>query len=82
MDFRIADTFTGSLARLTAQEQKNVKSAAFDLHLNPASPNRSFHRLERARDARFWSMRITMTQPINGRNGANWNPIPSPEQRS
>ncbi|WP_130472699.1 3'-5' exonuclease [Candidatus Magnetaquicoccus inordinatus] len=59
MNFRIADTFTGSLARLTAQEQKAVKSAAFDLHLNPVAPNLKMHKLERAKDARFWSMRIT-----------------------
>lgn len=59
MEFRIADTFTGSLARLTAQEQKSVKSTAFDLHLNPAAPSLRFHKLERAKDARFWSMRIT-----------------------
>ncbi|MFZ0496308.1 MAG: hypothetical protein WBG11_11085 [Methylocella sp.] len=29
MEFRIADTFTGSLARLTCDEQKAVKTAAF-----------------------------------------------------
>ena len=38
MDFRIADTFTDSLARLTGEEQKAVKTTAFDLQLNPASP--------------------------------------------
>jgi hypothetical protein len=36
MDFRIADTFTDSLARLTGDEQKTVKTAAFDLQLNPS----------------------------------------------
>ena len=35
MEFRIADTFTGSLARLTGEEQKAVKTTAFDLQLNP-----------------------------------------------
>ena len=30
MDFRIADTFTDALARLSAQEQKAVKTSAFD----------------------------------------------------
>ena len=43
MEFRIADTFTESLARLTGDEQKTVKMAAFDLQLNPASPSMSFH---------------------------------------
>jgi hypothetical protein len=36
MEFRIADTFTESLARLTGEEQKAVKTTAFDLQLNPA----------------------------------------------
>jgi mRNA-degrading endonuclease RelE of RelBE toxin-antitoxin system len=58
MDFRIADTFTESLARLTPDEQKVVKTTAFDLQLNPASPGMSFHRLDKARDKRFWSVRV------------------------
>ena len=37
MEFRIADTFTDGLARLTADEQKSAKTTAFDLQLNPAS---------------------------------------------
>ena len=52
MEFRIADTFTDSLARLTGDEQRAVKTTAFDLQMNPASPGLSFHRLERVRDAR------------------------------
>lgn len=59
MDFRIADTFTDSLARLTADEQKAVKTTAFDLQLNPASPGMSFHKLDNARDCNFWSVRVT-----------------------
>ena len=42
MDFRIADTFTDSLARLTSKEQKAVKTTAFDLQLYPANPGMSF----------------------------------------
>jgi hypothetical protein len=38
MEFRIADTFSDSLARLTGDEQKGVKTTAFDLQLNPANP--------------------------------------------
>jgi hypothetical protein len=49
MDFRIADTFTDSLARLTGDEQKAVKTTAFDLQLNPANPGFSFHKLDMAR---------------------------------
>jgi hypothetical protein len=33
MEFRISDTFTDSLSKLTAQEQKAVKTTAFDLQL-------------------------------------------------
>lgn len=58
MDFRIADTFTESLARLTGDEQKAVKTTAFDLQINPASPGKSFHKLAKARDKGFWSVRV------------------------
>jgi superfamily I DNA/RNA helicase/mRNA-degrading endonuclease RelE of RelBE toxin-antitoxin system len=58
MEFRIADTFTASLARLTSDEQKAVKNTAFDLQLNPAHPSLSFHKLDRARDKNFWSVRV------------------------
>lgn len=59
MEFRIADTFTDSLARLTGDEQKLVKTTAFDLQVNPASPGMSFHKLDRARDKNFWSVRVS-----------------------
>lgn len=58
MQFRIADTFTASLARLTGEEQKAVKTTAFDLQLNPASPGMSFHKLDNVRDKNFWSVRV------------------------
>lgn len=58
MDFRIADTFTDSLVRLTGEEQKAVKTSAFDLQLNPANPGLSFHKLDRAKDKNFWSIRV------------------------
>ena len=61
MEFRIADTFTGSLARLTGDEQKAVKTTAFDLQLDPANPGMSFHKLGKAKDKRFWSVRSTLT---------------------
>jgi mRNA-degrading endonuclease RelE of RelBE toxin-antitoxin system len=59
MEFRIADTFSDSLARLTADEQKAVKTTAFDLQLNPAHPSLSFHKLDAARDKNFWSVRAS-----------------------
>ena len=58
MEFRIADTFTDSLARLTGDEQKAVKTTAFDLQLNPANPGMSFHKIEKAKDKNFWSIRV------------------------
>ncbi len=59
MEFLIADTFTDSLARLTGDEQKAVKTTAFDLQLNPASPGMSFHKLDKAKDKNFWSVRVS-----------------------
>ena len=58
MEFRIADTFTDSLSRLTGDEQKAVKTTAFDLQLNPANPGFSFHKLDKAKDKNFWSVRV------------------------
>ena len=59
MQFRIADTFTDSLAKLTGDEQKVVKTTAFDLQINPASPGMQFHKLNAARDPNFWSVRVS-----------------------
>lgn len=59
MHFRIADTFTDSLVRLTGEEQKAVKTTAFDLQMNPANPGMSFHKLDKARDKNFWSVRVS-----------------------
>jgi len=58
MVFRIADTFTDSLARRTGEEQKSVKTTAFDLQMNAANPGMSFHKLDRAKDKNFWSVRV------------------------
>src|SRR4051812_28486652 len=59
MEFRIADTFTDSLGRLTGEEQKAVKTTAFDLQLNPTNPGMSFHKLDKAKDKNFWSVRVS-----------------------
>ena len=56
MQFRIADTFTASLAKLTGNEQKAAKITALDLQLNPAQPGLQFHKLHSAPDPRFWSV--------------------------
>jgi len=60
MQFRISDTFTDSLARLTGEEQKVVKTTAFDLQMNPANPSLNFHKLDKAKDKRFWSVRANL----------------------
>jgi len=55
----IADTFTDSLTKLTGNEQKAVKTTAFDLQMNPANPSMQFHKLDRAKDPNFWSVRVS-----------------------
>ena len=60
MEFRISDTFTDSLARLTSQEQRVAKTTAFDLQLNPASSSLRFHKLDRVKDPNFWSVSANM----------------------
>lgn len=59
MEFRIADTFTASLARLGNKEQKEAKLAAFDLQTNPAHPSLQMHRIDRSKDPDFWSVRAS-----------------------
>ena len=60
MEFRIADTFTDSLGKLSGQEQKAVKTTAFDLQLNPASTGLRYHKLDRSKDPNFWSVSVNM----------------------
>ena len=57
MEFRISDSFTGSLAKLTGDEQKGVKTTAFDLQMNPENPGHRFHKLDYAQDKNFRSVR-------------------------
>jgi hypothetical protein len=59
VNFLIADSFTDSLARLTGDEQKAAKTTVFDLQVDPSRPGLSFHRLDRAKDSNFWSVRVS-----------------------
>ena len=59
MNFRIAVTFTDSLVKLTSEEQKAVKTTAFDLQINPANSGMKFHRLDKVKDRNFWSVRVS-----------------------
>lgn len=58
MDFRIADSFVDGLRRLHGPDLKAAKTAAFDLQLDPAAPGLRMHRLDRAADRHFWSVRV------------------------
>lgn len=58
MEFRIADTFTDSLARLTGDEQKAVETTAFDLQMSRASTGMQLHKLDKATDKNSWSVRV------------------------
>ncbi|PKM00841.1 MAG: DNA helicase, partial [Gammaproteobacteria bacterium HGW-Gammaproteobacteria-7] len=59
MNFLLASTFTDSVARLTSDEQKAVKTTTYDLQVNPSAPGHAFHKLDRARDKNFWSVRVS-----------------------
>ena len=60
MQFRIADTFTASLAKLPNDQQRAAKTTAFDLQTNIAHPGLSLHRVTGARDPGFWSARVNL----------------------
>ncbi len=59
MQFLLADAFQGSLDRLSGEEQRASKVAAFELQMNPASPGLQCHRLEKIKDKNFWSARAS-----------------------
>src|SRR4030095_9981096 len=59
MAFRIADNFTESLGRLTGEEKKAVKITAFDLQMHPAQPGMQLHKLDKAKDPNFLSVRVS-----------------------
>ena len=72
MEFRIADTFTASLGRLTGEEQKAAKITAFELQMDPAQPGMRFHRIDGAKDRNFWSVRVSRDlRLIVHKTGAN-----------
>lgn len=60
MHFRIADTFTTALAKLTNQEQKSVKTTVFDLQMDPTGNGLRLHKLTGGRDKNFWSVSASM----------------------
>lgn len=58
MNFRIADTFTKALSKLSRQEQSAAKITVFDLQQNPSAPGLQFHRIDKSKDPNFWSIRV------------------------
>ena len=58
MQFRIATTFTASLAKLSSGEQTAVKTTVFDLQTDPTRPGLRMHRVEGAKDRNFRSGRV------------------------
>ncbi len=59
MQFRIAHTFTNSLAKLTNDEQKRAKQTAFDFQVDPVGSGKSFERITSSKDSHFWSVRVS-----------------------
>ena len=59
MTLKLSSTFTDSLARLTAGEQGAIKTTVLDLHMNSSAHRLSFHKLDRARDNSFRSVRVS-----------------------
>lgn len=59
MEFRLSDSFVNSLEKLPNQEQKAVKTTVFDLQVNPSHPGLDFHKLDRAQDPNFASVRVS-----------------------
>ncbi|MGR9143937.1 UvrD-helicase domain-containing protein [Rhizobium leguminosarum] len=55
----LADSFTAALAKLTNDEQKQVKLTAFDLQTDPDRPGLQFHRIDVSKDPNFWSVRVS-----------------------
>jgi hypothetical protein len=54
----LARTFNRSLDRLSAVEQGAVKPVVFDYMADPTRPGLSVHRIDKARDKRFWTIRV------------------------
>ena len=59
MAFLLADSFQSSLDKLSGEEQKAAKLAAFELQINPANPGLQCHRLDNIKDKNFWSARAS-----------------------
>jgi mRNA-degrading endonuclease RelE of RelBE toxin-antitoxin system len=59
MVFLLTDSFQSSLEKLSGEEQKSAKLAAFELQINPSNPGLQCHRLDNIKDKNFWSARAS-----------------------
>ena len=59
MQFRISDSFAKALGKLNAQEQSAAKITVFDLQQDPSASGLQFHRIDKSKDANFWSIRVS-----------------------
>ena len=59
MTLLYASTFADALAKLTHQEQKQVKITTVDLMMDPKGTGLSLERLTRAGDEKVWSARVS-----------------------
>ena len=60
--FIASESFFKSVAKLQPQDRKNIKAIAFDLlssQTNSSKPGFKLHRVEKAKDSKFWSARAT-----------------------
>jgi len=58
MNFLISDTFMSSFYRLSGQDQKAVKASVFDLQMDTTGNGLQLHRIDKSKDANFWSARV------------------------
>lgn len=58
MHLLIADSFTASFNRLSGLDQKAVKASVFDLQMDPTGNGLQLHRIDKSKDANFWSARV------------------------
>jgi hypothetical protein len=71
MEFRIADVFVDSLSKLGNEDQKAVKTTVFDLQVNPSSSGMNFHKLDRAQDSNFASVRVSHNIPYRAKTSSD-----------
>ncbi len=57
MQFFIANTFQSALAKLDNISQKAAKMCAFELQMDPTGKGKQVHRIDKAKEKHFWSVR-------------------------